>query len=63
MICLAKPYKCRPLYELLIVNRSDWTRDELTAFSKFTGNELYNFIEEWETVCTLLNKDRSVHNG
>lgn len=63
MICSVKPYKCRPLSELLIVDRRDWTKDELSAFNKFKGNELHNFVEEWETVCTLLNKDRSVHNG
>lgn len=56
---VVKPFKCRPYAELRNIKRSDWTKEELSAFRKFNpdGN-IDKFIREWETICNKLNPTR-----
>lgn len=58
-IVICQPFKCRPLSELRNMKRSEWTKDELSAFRKFNpdGN-IDQFIREWETICNRLNPTR-----
>lgn len=56
---LVKPFKCRPYSELRNIKTSEWTKDELSAFRKFSpdGN-IGRFIREWEQICNKLNSTR-----
>lgn len=57
---ISAPYKCRPLIELSKLAQSEWTVDEKSAFAKFKGADLINFITEWENICSLLNPNRNI---
>ena len=56
---ICQPFKCRPYSVLVTLKTSEWTKDELSAFRKFSpdGN-IDRFIREWETICNRLNPTR-----
>lgn len=56
---ICQSFKCRPYSELRTINKSEWTKDELSAFRKFNpdGN-IGRFIREWEQICNKLNPTR-----
>lgn len=56
---ICQPFKCRSYSELRNIKKSEWTKDELSAFRKFNpdGN-IDHFIREWETICNKLNPTR-----
>jgi len=56
---MTEPYKTRPLEELRCISTKKWTKDELSAFGKFRGGDLDNFVKEWETICNKLNPNRN----
>lgn len=58
MDILVKPYDCRPLDELRTIPINQWTRDESSAFQKFKGYKIDEFINEWESICNQLNPVR-----
>lgn len=56
---IIQPFKCRPYSELRFIKTSNWTKDELTAFRKFSPDyNIGRFIREWETICNKLNPTR-----
>lgn len=56
---ICQPFKCRPYSVLVTLKTSEWTKDELSTFRKFSpdGN-IDRFIREWETICNRLNPTR-----
>lgn len=52
-------FKCRPYSELRNIKISEWTKDELSAFRKFSADgNIDRFIREWEETCNKLNPTR-----
>lgn len=58
-IVICQLFKCRPYSLLVTLKRSEWTKDELSAFRKFNSNgNIDRFIREWEEICNKLNPKR-----
>lgn len=59
MTVYVKALKCRPYVEVMHLSRSEWTKDEVSAFRKFAADGTCDkFIKEWESVCNRLNPNR-----